>query len=91
MGDKKYKISKDVVYDTLDEETGIIVDSQNNICYEVTSSVCYILQLLKTPRTFDNIKKEMLDEYDVDEKTLDSDLKDILENLTKNKIIEKCQ
>lgn len=91
MSSEKYKIGKNIVFDTLDEETGLVVDSENNLCYEVTSTVCYILQLLKTPRGFNSIKEKMLAEYDVDEDTLEADLKEILKELCKNNIIEKCQ
>ncbi len=89
MGEEKYKIVKSIVYDTLDDETGVVIDSANNMSYEVTSSVCFILQLLKTPKTFENIKQKMLSEYDVDEETVETDLKKILSDLLKNKIIEK--
>jgi hypothetical protein len=85
----KYKVSKNIVFDTIDEETGIVIDDAKDIVYEVTSSVCDILKFIEKPKTFENIKKYLLSEYEVDEKTVEQDLKEILEDLLKNNVIEK--
>ncbi len=87
--EEKYKIAKNIVFDTLNDDMGLIIDSKNYNAYEVTETVCSILKYISKNKIFEKIKQQLVSEYEVDEKTAEKDLKEILEELLKNKIIEK--
>ncbi len=85
----KYRVCKNIIFDTLNEETGLVIDSKNNSAYEVTETVCAILKYIGKGETFNRIKEKIMNDYEVDEKKVESDLNEILEDLLKYKIIEK--
>ncbi|MFN7182553.1 MAG: PqqD family protein [Planctomycetota bacterium] len=89
MNEDRYKVKEGIVFDLLDDEVGLIIDSENNGAYEVTETVCSILKFINKGATFNRIMERILDEYDVEEKTAAKDLVEILDELLRNKIIEK--
>jgi hypothetical protein len=85
---KNYRISEDTAHSLKDESTLVLVNmAEDDECiYEVNGLGVRIFLGLKENRTVEEIKKEILDEFDVAEARLDRDVAEFLEFLETNKL-----
>ncbi len=85
----KYKVSSNQNSAKIGEET-VLIDHKNGEYFglnEVGTLIWESIQI--SPKSFDELKTMILQEYDVDENSASSDLKEVLEDLLSNSLIEK--
>lgn len=86
------KLKKGIVTNKIDGEsfaiaTGKAAESFNGLVRN-NPTAAFIFELLKSEQSEDGIVSAMLEKYDVDEKTVRADVRELLEALKSNNLIE---
>lgn len=87
------KLKEGIVTNTIDGESFAIATGKAakdfNGLVKNNSSAAFIFELLKTQQTEDSIVLAMLEKYDVDEETVRTDVREIIELLKSKNLIEE--
>ena len=85
-----YQLKSDIALSQQDDNTLVIISvlDTENCYYKLTGLNKDILLQLKEGEDLEKIKSNILDQYDVAEDTLNSDMDKLIQFLTENKIIE---
>ena len=84
----KYKINKGFIIQKLDDKT-IIFDGEESVLYTFNETASFIFQKLKKGWEEEKIVSDLVKKYQVKEKRARKDLKDLIGELLKKKIISK--
>jgi 6-pyruvoyl-tetrahydropterin synthase len=82
----KYKINKGLIAQKLDDKT-VIFDSDQSILYTFNEIASFIFKKLKKGLPENKIVQGVARKYQVEEEKVKKDLKDLLSDLKKKKII----
>ncbi len=85
--DTTVEVSKDQVSCDLDGEAAIL-NLKNGVYYSLDSVGARIWQLIQQPRTLDQIRTVVLEEYDVEPQRCERDLQELLQKLASEGLIE---
>ncbi len=85
--DTTVEVSKEQVSCDLDGEAAIL-NLKNGVYYSLDSVGARIWQLLQQPRTVDQIRTMVLEEYDVEPQRCERDLQELLQKLASEGLIE---
>ncbi len=85
--DTTVEVSKEQVSCDLDGEAAIL-NLKNGVYYSLDSVGARIWQLLQQPRTLDQIRTVVLEEYDVEPQRCERDLQELLQKLASEGLIE---
>ena len=86
---EKYKISTNQTSAKIGEET-VLLDHANGEYFGLNEIGTIIWESLKnSPKDFNELKEVILSEYEVDENSVSDDLKEVLDDLLKNGLLEK--
>jgi hypothetical protein len=85
--DTTVEVSKEQVSCDLDGEAAIL-NLKNGVYYSLDSVGARIWQLLQQPRTLDQIRTVVLEEYDVEPQRCERDLQELLRKLASEGLIE---
>jgi Coenzyme PQQ synthesis protein D (PqqD) len=80
-------VSKDQVSSDLAGETAIL-NLKNGVYYGLDPVGSRIWNLVQEPTTFAEIRDALLSHYDVEEVTLESDIRDLLNQLAEHGLVE---
>ena len=84
----KYKINKGFITQRLDNKT-VIFDGEESVLYTFNETASYIFSKLKLGWDKEKIKDGLAKRYGISEKKAEADLKDLIKDLLKKKIICK--
>jgi len=65
-----------------------ILNLKNGIYYRLNPIGARVWDLIQSPRSFVEIRDILIDEYDVDPARLESDIRDLLNRLADNQLVE---
>ncbi len=85
--DTTVEVSKEQVSCDLDGEAAIL-NLKNGVYYSLDSVGARIWQLIQQPRTVDQIRTMVLEEYDVEPQLCERDLQELLQKLASEGLIE---
>jgi hypothetical protein len=83
---KKYKINKGIIVQKLDKKT-VIFDGEKSLLFTFNETASHIFNLLKKGKTEEEISASLVKRYEITEKMAEKDLKEIITDLRKKKII----
>lgn len=88
MNNKIFKLSKDQMFSAVSGET-VILHYQTGLYYHLNHTGTLIWKLLEQgPKSFDQLKKELIEVYNIDPDTGDMDLQNLLKHLIDEKLVE---
>ena len=61
---------------------------ENGRCYGFNSTATVIWKMIETPKSLDTIRDALVGQFDVDPQTCEAQLKDLLDELAKDGLIE---
>ena len=79
-------IDDDVLYTSLQEEMAIL-SLKSDTYFTLNETAAAIWEIIKTPTSFSVIKTKITENFQVPEETAKSDLMDVLQELSRNKLI----
>lgn len=80
-------VTKEAVHCDLEEEV-VILGLKDGVYYGLNPVGSFIWKLIQKPISVKEIKEAILKEYEVDEKTCDNDLQELLDDLLDKGLIE---
>jgi len=83
-----YKINKGFIVQKLDKIT-VIFDGERSVLYTFNETASSIFSQLKKGKREKDLIKALTDKYQVSEKKAEKDIKELIEDLQKKKIILK--
>jgi hypothetical protein len=81
-----YQIQKGLIIQKLDKET-VIFDTEKSLLYTLNETAAEIFRMLKKELKEEEIVEKMVKKYDVKKERVEKDIKKLLEELKKKKII----
>jgi hypothetical protein len=83
-----YKINKGFIVQKLDDKT-VIFDGDNSVLYTFNETASYIFKKLKTGQSEKEIITSLIKRYNIKEDRAKKDIKELIAELKKKKIINK--
>ena len=83
-----YKINKGFIVQKLDDKT-VIFDGDNSVLYAFNETASYIFKKLKTGQSEKEIIASLVKRYDIKDGRAKKDIKELIAELKKKKIINK--
>lgn len=88
MNPKTFKLSKDQMFSAVSGET-VILHYQTGLYYHLNQTGTLIWKLLEQgPKSFDQLRSQLIDVYNIDQETCDTDLQNLLNHLIDEKLVE---
>ena len=81
-----YQIQKGLIIQKLDKET-VIFDADESVLYTLNETAAEIFKMIKKGLKEDEIVEKMLKKYQVKKERLEKDVKELIEELKKRKIL----
>jgi len=81
-----YQIQKGLIIQKIDKET-VIFDAEESVLYTLNETAAEIFRLIKKGLEEDEIIEKIVKKYDVKKEKVEKDIKKLLEELKKKKII----
>jgi len=81
-----YQIQKGLIIQKIDKET-VIFDAEESVLYTLNETANEIFRLIKKGLEEDEIIEKIVKKYDVKKEKVEKDIKKLLEELKKKKII----
>lgn len=88
MSDEVYKRAVELLEADINEEL-VALDPDRGSCFGFNAVAKDVWRKLETPRSFDQLRSELIDEYDVSDDECTRDLKDVLDQMSRAKLIER--
>ncbi|MGE5064349.1 MAG: PqqD family protein [Myxococcales bacterium] len=85
--DETYRRSAQLMEADINDEL-VALEPNQGLCFGFNSVATDIWRKLEQPRTFGDLKRELLAEYEVSEEQCTSDLRDLLEQMSEARLIE---
>lgn len=85
----KYKINKGFITQKLDDKI-VIFDSEESMLYTLNETASYIFKKLKSGWDKEKIIQNIGKKYKINQKKINQDFDDLIENLIKKNIIFHC-
>ncbi|HEX4801726.1 MAG TPA: PqqD family protein [Sphingomicrobium sp.] len=85
--DETYRRSAQLMEAEINDEL-VALEPNQGLCFGFNSVATDIWRKLEQPRTFGDLKRELLAEYEVSEEQCTSDLRDLLEQMSEARLIE---
>ena len=85
--DETYRRSAQLMEADINDEL-VALEPNQGLCFGFNSVATDIWRKLEQPRTFGDLKIELLAEYEVSEEQCTSDLRDLLEQMSEARLIE---
>ena len=85
--DETYRRSAQLMEADINDEL-VALEPNQGLCFGFNSVATDIWRKLEQPRTFGDLKREILAEYEVSEEQCTSDLRDLLEQMSEARLIE---
>ena len=86
LNNQSFTRTPSVLSSTIDEET-VMMSMERGMYYNLNPIGSSIWAMLETPHTFDQIVEKLLDEYDVDRATCESETAEFLESLMERDLV----
>ncbi len=86
MPEPEYERAAQLMEAELGDEL-VALDVQGGHCFGFNSVAASVWRLLDTPRTASDLKRSLLLEYDVDPALCESQLRDLLDDLVKRRLV----
>lgn len=67
----------------------VALDQVQGTCFGFNAVAASVWRKLEQPRSFDELKSELLDEYEVSEEECSQDLSELLEQMRESELIER--
>ena len=67
----------------------VALDAEGGHCFGFNSVAASVWRLLEVPRTFDQLKSDLMQEYEVSEQQCDSDLAELLDDFVNKRLIRR--
>lgn len=87
---KLFKLSPDVLSQDIDKET-VLLDMKSENYFGINDVGRRVLDILKNGANIASIVKLLLNEYDIDENTLEKDVRFLLQQLLDSQLIQSCE
>jgi Coenzyme PQQ synthesis protein D (PqqD) len=85
--DEMYRRSAQLMEADINDEL-VALEPNQGLCFGFNSVATDIWRKLEQPRSFGDLRKELLAEYEVSEEQCTSDLRDLLEQMREARLIE---
>lgn len=80
-------VNKDYVYCNVEDEM-VLLGMEDGIYYGLNPVGAFIWEQIKEPKTIDEVRDAILDEYDVEKDECERDLFELLQELTEKGLVE---
>jgi hypothetical protein len=67
----------------------VALDAEGGHCFGFNSVAASVWRLLEVPRTFDQLKSDLMQEYEVSEQQCGSDLAELLDDFVNKRLIRR--
>lgn len=67
----------------------VALDAEGGHCFGFNSVAASVWRLLEVPRTFDQLKSDLMQEYEVSEQQCDRDLAELLDDFVNKRLIRR--
>ena len=81
-----YQIQKGLIIQKIDKET-VIFDAEKSVLYTLNKTAAEIFKMIKKGLKEDEIVEKMLKKYEVKKERVEKDVKELIEELRKRKIL----
>jgi len=81
-----YQIQKGLIIQKIDKET-VIFDAEESVLYTLNETAAEIFKMIKKGLKEDEIVEKMLKKYEVKKERVEKDVKELIEELRKRKIL----
>jgi len=88
MSPSYYERSRDLLSADVGDEL-VALDADAGHCYGFNSAAASVWRQLEQPRSFDELKSGLLDEFDVTEEQCASDLNELLDDLVAKGLVRR--
>lgn len=86
--EKVYRRSADLLEAEINDEL-VALEPNRGTCFGFNSVATHVWRKLEQPRNFQQLKAELLEEFDVSDEQCANDLRDLLEQMQESHLIER--
>ncbi|MBF4475776.1 MAG: PqqD family protein [Methanobacterium formicicum] len=80
-------VNKDYVYCNVEDEM-VLLGMEDGIYYGLNPVGAFVWEQIKEPKTIDQVRDAILDEYDVEKEECERDLFELLQEMTEKGLVE---